>query len=48
MIYSDKNSSREHHLRVLSRLLELLNSKSFAVIQAATSPQEVKQILDRF
>ncbi|MHB9293641.1 PTS sugar transporter subunit IIA [Hollandina sp. SP2] len=40
--------SREHHLWVLSHLLELLNSKSFAAIQAATSPQVVKDMLDRF
>jgi mannitol/fructose-specific phosphotransferase system IIA component (Ntr-type) len=41
-------SSRERHLRVLSRLLDLLNSESFAVIQAAESPQEVYEILNRF
>jgi mannitol/fructose-specific phosphotransferase system IIA component (Ntr-type) len=40
--------SREYHLWVLSRLLELLNSKSFAVMQAAESPQTVKDMLDRF
>ncbi|MDR1300937.1 MAG: PTS sugar transporter subunit IIA [Treponema sp.] len=38
-------SSREYHLRVLSRLLEMLNSKSFAVIPAAESPQEVYDML---
>jgi mannitol/fructose-specific phosphotransferase system IIA component (Ntr-type) len=41
-------SSREHHLRVLSRLLELLNSEYFARILAAESPQEVYEILYRF
>jgi mannitol/fructose-specific phosphotransferase system IIA component (Ntr-type) len=41
-------SSRERHLRVLSRLLDLLNSESFAVIQAAKSPREVYDILNRF
>ncbi|MDR1586895.1 MAG: PTS sugar transporter subunit IIA [Treponema sp.] len=41
-------SFREHHLRVLSRLLELLNSESFTVIKAAESPQEVYDVLNRF
>jgi mannitol/fructose-specific phosphotransferase system IIA component (Ntr-type) len=41
-------SSKEHHLRVLSRLLELLNSEYFAVIQTAKSPREVYDILYRF
>ncbi|MDR2632370.1 MAG: PTS sugar transporter subunit IIA [Treponema sp.] len=41
-------ASREQHLLVLSRLLELLHSQAFAVIQAAASLQEVKRILDRF
>jgi mannitol/fructose-specific phosphotransferase system IIA component (Ntr-type) len=41
-------SSRERHLRVLSRLLDLLNSESFAVIQGAKSSQEVYEILNRF
>lgn len=40
--------SREYHLWVLSRLLELLNSKSFAAVQAGASPQAVKDLLDRF
>jgi mannitol/fructose-specific phosphotransferase system IIA component (Ntr-type) len=40
--------SRERHLRVLSRLLDLFNSESFAVIQAAGSPQEVYEVLHRF
>ncbi|MDR1985655.1 MAG: PTS sugar transporter subunit IIA [Treponema sp.] len=40
--------SREQHLQVLSRLLELLNSPSFAAIQGAASPQAVKDVLDRF
>jgi mannitol/fructose-specific phosphotransferase system IIA component (Ntr-type) len=41
-------SSREYHLRVLSRLLEMLNSRSFAAIQAAETPQEVYDMLYRF
>jgi mannitol/fructose-specific phosphotransferase system IIA component (Ntr-type) len=47
MILMDK-SSREHHLRILSRLLELLNSESFEVIRAAKSSREVYDILNRF
>jgi mannitol/fructose-specific phosphotransferase system IIA component (Ntr-type) len=42
------NFSREHHLRVLSRLLELLNSESVAMIEAAECPQEVYDILYHF
>jgi mannitol/fructose-specific phosphotransferase system IIA component (Ntr-type) len=41
-------ASREHHLRVLSRLLDLFNSESFAVIQAAGNSLEVYDILNRF
>jgi mannitol/fructose-specific phosphotransferase system IIA component (Ntr-type) len=41
-------SSRERHLRVLSRLLDLINSESFGVIQAAKSPREVYDVLNRF
>jgi mannitol/fructose-specific phosphotransferase system IIA component (Ntr-type) len=41
-------SSWEQHLRVLSRLLDLLNSESFPVIQAAESTQAVYDILRRF
>jgi mannitol/fructose-specific phosphotransferase system IIA component (Ntr-type) len=41
-------SYRERHLRVLSRLLELFKSKSFAAIQAAESPQEVYDTLHQF
>jgi mannitol/fructose-specific phosphotransferase system IIA component (Ntr-type) len=47
MLLMDK-SSREYHLRVLSRLLKLLNSESFAVIQEAENPQEVYEILRCF
>jgi mannitol/fructose-specific phosphotransferase system IIA component (Ntr-type) len=43
------NGSRpEDHLRVLGRLLELLNSESFAVIQAAKTSREVYEVLRRF
>jgi mannitol/fructose-specific phosphotransferase system IIA component (Ntr-type) len=42
------NASPERHLRVLSRLLELLNSRAFAAIQAAASSQEVYDLLYRF
>jgi mannitol/fructose-specific phosphotransferase system IIA component (Ntr-type) len=41
-------SSRERHLRVLSRLLDLFNSESFAMIRAAESPGEVYDVLRRF
>jgi mannitol/fructose-specific phosphotransferase system IIA component (Ntr-type) len=41
-------SSREQHLLVLSRLLELFNSQVFAVIQTAKSPREVYDMLYRF
>jgi mannitol/fructose-specific phosphotransferase system IIA component (Ntr-type) len=47
MLLMDK-LSRERHLRILSRLLDLFNSESFAVIQAARSSQEVYDILNRF
>lgn len=47
MLLMDK-SSRERHLRFLSRLLDLLNSESFAEIRTAKSPREVYDILDRF
>jgi mannitol/fructose-specific phosphotransferase system IIA component (Ntr-type) len=40
--------SRERHLRVLSRLLDLLNSESFAALRTAKSPQAVYEILNRF
>jgi mannitol/fructose-specific phosphotransferase system IIA component (Ntr-type) len=40
--------SRERHLRVLSRLLDLLNSESFAALRTAKSPQAVHEILNRF
>jgi mannitol/fructose-specific phosphotransferase system IIA component (Ntr-type) len=42
------NFSRERHLRVLSRLLELFNSQSLAMIETAGSPREVYDILYRF
>jgi mannitol/fructose-specific phosphotransferase system IIA component (Ntr-type) len=42
------NSFPERHLRVLGRLLELLNSESFAAIQAAESSREVYDVLNRF
>jgi mannitol/fructose-specific phosphotransferase system IIA component (Ntr-type) len=41
-------ASKERHLRVLSRLLALFNSESFAMMQAAKSSQEVYEILNRF
>jgi mannitol/fructose-specific phosphotransferase system IIA component (Ntr-type) len=47
MLFMDK-LSQERHLGVLSRLLELLNSKSFPAIQAAENPREVYDILCRF
>jgi mannitol/fructose-specific phosphotransferase system IIA component (Ntr-type) len=40
--------SRERHLRVLSGILALLNSESFAVIRSAESPQVINDILYRF
>jgi mannitol/fructose-specific phosphotransferase system IIA component (Ntr-type) len=40
--------SRERHLRVLSRLLDLLNSESFAALRTAESPRTVYEILRRF
>jgi mannitol/fructose-specific phosphotransferase system IIA component (Ntr-type) len=40
--------SREQHLRVLSRLLELLNSESVTMLRTAESPQEVYNILYHF
>ncbi|MDR3115104.1 MAG: PTS sugar transporter subunit IIA [Treponema sp.] len=42
------NLSREYHLWVLSRLLALLTSKSFAAIQPAKSLQAVQDLLDHF
>jgi mannitol/fructose-specific phosphotransferase system IIA component (Ntr-type) len=47
MLLMDK-SSREYHLRVLSRLLRLLNSESFTLIRAAEDPRDVYDILHRF
>ena len=41
-------SSRDRHLQVLSRLLELLNSAAFAGIQKAETPQEVYKLLCSF
>jgi mannitol/fructose-specific phosphotransferase system IIA component (Ntr-type) len=41
-------SSRKRHLRVLSRLLDLFNSETFAVIQAAESSEEVYNVLRLF
>lgn len=41
-------SSRERHLRVLSRLLELLKSPAFFKIQGTESPEEVYNLLRRF
>jgi mannitol/fructose-specific phosphotransferase system IIA component (Ntr-type) len=41
-------SSREYHLQVLSRLLELVNSEFFTLLQRAKSPREVSDILYRF
>jgi len=41
-------SSREQHLQVLSRLLELLNSASFATIKKAKTPEEVYTLLGRY
>jgi mannitol/fructose-specific phosphotransferase system IIA component (Ntr-type) len=47
MLLMDK-SALEQHLRVLSRLLELVKSDSFGMIQAAKSSQEVYDVLYRF
>lgn len=47
MLLMDK-MSRERHLLVLSRLLELLNSESFTMLRAAESPQEAYDILYQF
>jgi mannitol/fructose-specific phosphotransferase system IIA component (Ntr-type) len=47
MLLMDR-SSPERHLRVLSRLLELFKSDSFATIQAAETSQEVYDVLHRF
>jgi mannitol/fructose-specific phosphotransferase system IIA component (Ntr-type) len=47
MLFMDK-LSQERHLGVLSRLLDLLNSKSFAAIQAAENLREVYDVLRRF
>jgi mannitol/fructose-specific phosphotransferase system IIA component (Ntr-type) len=47
MLLMDK-LSREHHLRVLSRLLELLNSESFTMLWTAENSQEAYDILYRF
>jgi mannitol/fructose-specific phosphotransferase system IIA component (Ntr-type) len=41
-------SSREYHLRVLGRLLELLNSEFFTAIQKADGLRQVYDILSRF
>ncbi|MDR1466079.1 MAG: PTS sugar transporter subunit IIA [Treponema sp.] len=41
-------AEREKHLRVLSRLLNLCNSRAFSEIMAAQSGQEVCDILRRF
>jgi mannitol/fructose-specific phosphotransferase system IIA component (Ntr-type) len=42
------NASPERHLRVLSRLLDLLNSSAFAAIQPVKGPREVYDLLSRF
>jgi PTS system fructose-specific IIC component len=47
MLFMD-TLSQERHLGVLSRLLELFNSKSFPAIQTAENPREVYDILGRF
>jgi mannitol/fructose-specific phosphotransferase system IIA component (Ntr-type) len=47
MVLMDE-ASRERHLRVLSRLLDLFRSTSFAAIQAAESPWEVYKLLCQF
>jgi len=41
-------SSQEQHLQVLSRLLELINSASFAAIRKAATPEEVYALLGRY
>jgi mannitol/fructose-specific phosphotransferase system IIA component (Ntr-type) len=41
-------SSREQHLRVLGRLLEMINSAAFGEIRGIESPQEIYSLLCRF
>jgi mannitol/fructose-specific phosphotransferase system IIA component (Ntr-type) len=41
-------SSRENHLRILGRLLNLFNSQELPGIQTAESPREIYDILNRF
>ena len=41
-------SSREHHLQVLSRLLEMLNSAVFSAIRNAATPEEVYSLIRRY
>jgi mannitol/fructose-specific phosphotransferase system IIA component (Ntr-type) len=41
-------ASREKHLRVLSRIMSLINSQALSHIQAAKSPQEVYDILSQY
>ena len=41
-------SSREQHLRVLGRLLEMINSAAFGEIRGIESPQEIYKLLCRF
>jgi mannitol/fructose-specific phosphotransferase system IIA component (Ntr-type) len=42
------NAEREKHLRVLSRLLNLCNSRAFSEIMIAQSGQEICDVLRRF
>jgi mannitol/fructose-specific phosphotransferase system IIA component (Ntr-type) len=41
-------SSRERHLQVLSRLLEMINSAALGEISGIESPQEMYKLLGRF
>ncbi|MDR3130761.1 MAG: PTS sugar transporter subunit IIA [Treponema sp.] len=47
MLLMDK-LSREDHLRVLSRLLEMLNSESFTIFWTSGSRREIYGILEHF
>ena len=40
--------SREQHLRVLSRLLEMINSAALGEIRGIESPQEIYELLCRY
>jgi mannitol/fructose-specific phosphotransferase system IIA component (Ntr-type) len=41
-------ASRENHLRILNKVFTLANSEAIATIMAATTTQEVRDVLSRF